>query len=121
MQANGIHNSKEAVYEVNGHKITIALDSAKDLRRVFSLQVNKQKHEFDGYLLLEPDEPRIDSRGAIHMGAWSLTTENDELILAQRAPAPSGARVFYRLLAQVRRSPEGVWSVEPIAVQRVFR
>ncbi len=99
MQADGANNSKEAMYEVNGHRITITLDSAKELRRVFRAQVDKQKQEFNDYPLLEPAEPRI----------------------SHRVQAPAEARVFYRFLAKTKRNSDGLWSVEPIAIQRVFR
>jgi len=121
MQADGVHNSKEAIYEVNERKIAITLDSAKELQRVFSSQLHKQKHEFKHYSFLEPAEPRIDSKGIIHLGVWSLTTEGEELVLSHRAPTVAEAKVFYRLLAKAKRSSNGAWSVEPIAVERVFR
>ncbi len=121
MQADGANNSKEAMYEVNGHRITITLDSAKELRRVFRAQVDKQKQEFNDYPLLEPAEPRIDSKGIVHLGVWSLMTEGEELVLSHRVQAPAEARVFYRFLAKTKRNSDGLWSVEPIAIQRVFR
>jgi len=109
------------MYEVNGHRITITLDSAKELRRVFRAQVDKQKQEFNDYPLLEPAEPRIDSKGIVHLGVWSLMTEGEELVLSHRVQAPAEARVFYRFLAKTKRNSDGLWSVEPIAIQRVFR